>query len=109
MKQEILVPFQQVTKLPKPSILSISKIISISYDFVFLILVLINILGNDGQNYSSNFYRINDWYKAWLPDDAHIKQLHDTKTVYDVRIRYANNTNATYSFHGPRGKNAMSS
>ena len=61
-------------------------------------------IGNDGQNYSSNFYRINDWYKAWLPDDAHIKQLHDTKTVYDVRIRYANNTNATYSFHGPRGK-----
>ena len=76
-----------------------TKIISIeSFDhFIFL--------GNDGQNYSSNFYRINDWYKAWLPDDAHIKQLHDTKTVYDVRIRYANNTNATYSFHGPRGKN----
>ena len=67
-----------------------------------------NSLGNDGQNYSSNFYRINDWYKAWLPDDAHIKQLHDTKTVYDVRIRYANNTNATYSFHGPRGKNQTS-
>ena len=65
---------------------------------------LLLFIGNDGQNYSSNFYRINDWYKAWLPDDAHIKQLHDTKTVYDVRIRYANNTNATYSFHGPRGK-----
>ena len=65
---------------------------------------MVAILGNDGQNYSSNFYRINDWYKAWLPDDAHIKQLHDTKTVYDVRIRYSNNTNATYSFHGPRGK-----
>ena len=59
--------------------------------------------GNDGLNYTSNFYRINDWYKAWLPDNAHILQLHDTKTVYDVRIRYANNTNATFSFHGPRG------
>eukprot|EP00095_Tigriopus_kingsejongensis_P001165 maker-scaffold350_size199587-snap-gene-0.27 protein:Tk01165 transcript:maker-scaffold350_size199587-snap-gene-0.27-mRNA-1 annotation:"hypothetical protein SINV_01162" len=59
--------------------------------------------GNDGLNYTSNFYRINDWYQAWLPDNAHILQLHDTKTVYDVRIRYANNTNATFSFHGPRG------
>eukprot|EP00096_Caligus_rogercresseyi_P011406 TRINITY_DN4476_c0_g1_i2.p1 TRINITY_DN4476_c0_g1~~TRINITY_DN4476_c0_g1_i2.p1 ORF type:complete len:829 (+),score=116.10 TRINITY_DN4476_c0_g1_i2:73-2559(+) len=59
--------------------------------------------GNDGLNYTSNFYRINDWYKAWLPDDAHLKQLHDTKTVYDVRFRYANNTNASFSFHGPRG------
>ncbi len=55
------------------------------------------------MNYTSNFYRINDWYKKWLPDDAHEKGLHDTKTVYDVRIRYANNTNATFSFHGPRG------
>lgn len=73
-----------------------------------LLICILDILGNDGQNYSSNFYRINDWYKAWLPDDAHIKQLHDTKTVYDVRIRYANNTNATYSFHGPRGKNESS-
>ena len=59
--------------------------------------------GNDGLNYTSNFYRINDWYKAWLPDNAHILQLHDTKTVYNVRIRYFNNTNATFSFHGPRG------
>jgi len=59
--------------------------------------------GNDGLNYTSSFYRINDWYKAWLPDDAHISQRHDSKTVYDVRIRYFNNTNATFSFHGPRG------
>lgn len=59
--------------------------------------------GKDSFNYTSNFYRINDWYKAWLPDNAHILQLHDTKTVYDVRIRYFNNTNATFSFHGPRG------
>jgi hypothetical protein len=59
--------------------------------------------GKDSYNYTSNFYRINDWYKAWLPDNAHILQLHNTKTVYDVRIRYFNNTNATFSFHGPRG------
>lgn len=58
---------------------------------------------DQGSNYTSNFYRINDWYTAWLPDDSYVKQLHDTKTVYDVRIRYQNNTNATFSFHGPRG------
>ena len=59
--------------------------------------------GNEGLNYTSNFYRINDWYYSWLPDRAHLDQLHDTKTVYDVRVRYANNTNATFSFPGPRG------
>ena len=32
-------------------------------------------VGNDGLNYTSNFYRINDWYKAWLPDNAHILQV----------------------------------
>jgi hypothetical protein len=59
--------------------------------------------GNMGLNYTSDFYRINEWYKIWLPDDAVKKGLQDTKTVYDVRIRYANNTNATFSFHGPPG------
>ena len=47
-----------------------------------------NFAGNAGLNYTSNFYRINDWYTAWLPDRAHLDQLHDTKTVYDVRVRY---------------------
>jgi len=56
-----------------------------------------------GENYTTDFYRINDWYNIWLPDDAHKKRLQDTKAVYDVRIRYANNTNATFSFHGPPG------
>ena len=51
--------------------------------------------GNSGLNYSSSFYRINDWYKAWLPDDAHIKQRHDSKTVYNVRIRYYAQTTRT--------------
>jgi hypothetical protein len=57
-----------------------------------------------GLNYTSDFYRINEWYKIWLPDDAVKKGLQDTKTVYDVRIRYANNTNATFSFHGAPGQ-----
>ena len=43
--------------------------------------------GNDGLNYTSNYYRINDWYYSWLPDRAHIDQRHDSKTVYDVRVR----------------------
>ena len=45
------------------------------------------IAGNDGLNYTSNYYRINDWYYSWLPDRAHIDQRHDSKTVYDVRVR----------------------
>lgn len=56
-----------------------------------------------GDNYTTDFYRTNEWYNIWLPDDAVQKGLQDTKTVYDVRIRYANNTNATFSFHGPPG------
>jgi len=59
--------------------------------------------GNLGENYTSDYYRINEWYTKWLPDNAHKRGVHDTKTVYDVRIRYANNTNATFSFHGPPG------
>ena len=31
--------------------------------------------GNKGENYTSNYYRINDWYTAWLPDDSHIRQV----------------------------------
>ena len=59
--------------------------------------------GNLGDNYTSDYYRINEWYKLWLPDNTVKKQLQDTKTVYDVRIRFANNTNITFSFHGPPG------
>jgi hypothetical protein len=29
---------------------------------------------------------------------------HDTKTTYQVEIRYANNTNETFTFHGPPGE-----
>ena len=53
------------------------------------------------QDYTTDYYRINEWYKKWLPDN--VQRRHDTKTTYQVEIRYANNTNETFSFHGPRG------
>lgn len=40
-------------------------------------------------------------YKKWLPDN--VEKRHDTKTTYQVEIRYANNTNETFTFHGPPG------
>lgn len=52
-------------------------------------------------NYTSEWYRTNEWYRAWLPDDP--VGRHDTKTTYQVQIRYANNTNETFTFHGPPG------
>uniref|UniRef100_A0A0A9W679 Putative G-protein coupled receptor 158 n=1 Tax=Lygus hesperus TaxID=30085 RepID=A0A0A9W679_LYGHE len=58
---------------------------------------------NDSQSndYTSGFYRINEWYTKWLPDN--VVGRHDTKTTYQVEIRYANNTNETFTFHGPPG------
>uniref|UniRef100_A0A1B6IF03 GPR158/179 extracellular domain-containing protein n=1 Tax=Homalodisca liturata TaxID=320908 RepID=A0A1B6IF03_9HEMI len=53
------------------------------------------------EDYTSDYYRINDWYKSWLPDK--VERRHDTKTTYQVEIRYANNTNETFTFHGPPG------
>lgn len=41
-------------------------------------------------------------YRKWLPD--HNGKRHDTKTTYQIEIRYANNTNETFSFHGPPGE-----
>ncbi|KAJ8952914.1 hypothetical protein NQ318_006531 [Aromia moschata] len=52
------------------------------------------------NDYTSEYYRINEWYKKWLPDPVN---RHDTKTTYLVKIRYANNTNETFTFHGPPG------
>lgn len=47
-------------------------------------------------------YRLyNSRYKKWLPDN--VQKRHDTKTTYQIEIRYANNTNETFSFHGPPG------
>ncbi|XP_012232061.1 uncharacterized protein [Linepithema humile] len=53
------------------------------------------------MDYTTDFYRINDWYKKWLPDN--VEKRHDTKTTYQIEIRYANNTNETFTFHGPPG------
>ncbi|XP_055376939.1 uncharacterized protein LOC129609094 [Condylostylus longicornis] len=53
------------------------------------------------KDYTSDLYRINEWYKTWLPDN--VENRHDTKTTYQVEIRYANNTNETFTFHGPPG------
>lgn len=51
-----------------------------------------------------HFYFMNSFtyrYKKWLPDN--VDKRHDTKTTYQVEIRYANNTNETFTFHGPPG------
>lgn len=53
------------------------------------------------KDYTSDLYKINEWYKTWLPDN--VDRRHDTKTTYQVEIRYANNTNETATFHGPPG------
>ncbi|XP_043191274.1 uncharacterized protein LOC122388848 [Amphibalanus amphitrite] len=50
------------------------------------------------KNYTKEEYRINRWYYKWLPDR---RQTQASKTTYTVKIRYANNTNDTYTFHGP--------
>uniref|UniRef100_A0A6M2DYF4 Putative g-protein coupled receptor n=1 Tax=Xenopsylla cheopis TaxID=163159 RepID=A0A6M2DYF4_XENCH len=50
-------------------------------------------------DYTTDYYRINEWYKKWLPDN--VERRHDTKTTYQIEIRYANNTNETFTFHGP--------
>lgn len=66
---------------------------------------IVNDLGavpaNTSEDYTSDYYRINEWYKKWLPDN--VVGRHDTKTTYQVKIRYANNTNETFTFHGPPG------
>lgn len=53
------------------------------------------------KDYTHDLYKINEWYRAWLPDN--VAGRHDTKITYQVEIRYANNTNETFTFHGPPG------
>ncbi|XP_046830516.1 uncharacterized protein LOC124429371 [Vespa crabro] len=53
------------------------------------------------KDYTTDYYRINEWYRKWLPDN--VEKRHDTKATYQVEIRYANNTNETFTFHGPPG------
>ncbi|KAF2348435.1 hypothetical protein FHG87_020808 [Trinorchestia longiramus] len=54
--------------------------------------------GETSKNYTLEDYYINEWYYSWLP---HVNQRQDGITTFQVKIRYANNTNETYVFHGP--------
>jgi len=54
--------------------------------------------GESGKNYTHPNYYTNEWYNAWLP---HTNTRQDGITTFQVKIRYANNTNETYVFHGP--------
>lgn len=67
----------------------------------FIVQDLGAVVPHTSNDYASAFYRINSWYKKWLPDK--VAGRHDTKTTYQVKIRYANNTNETFTFHGPPG------
>lgn len=59
-------------------------------------------LESQSYNYTIDAYRINDWYKAWLPDAT---KRQDSKTTYSVKITYANGTNDSFVWHGPPGAN----
>ncbi|KAG1714902.1 Adrenodoxin, mitochondrial [Nymphon striatum] len=50
------------------------------------------------SNYSDPMYKINNWFKSWLPDTA---KRQDSKLTYNVEIAYGNGTNHTFVFHGP--------
>lgn len=52
------------------------------------------------SNYTTDVYKINDWYSAWLPD---LTKRHDSKPTYSVQVAHANGTNETFVFHGPPG------
>lgn len=52
------------------------------------------------SNYTSEVYKINEWYSAWLPD---LTRRHDSKPTYSVQISHSNGTNETFVFHGPPG------
>lgn len=49
-------------------------------------------------NYTNEQYKINEWYRSWLPDPT---KRHDSKTTYTVQITYSNSTNETFVWHGP--------
>ena len=57
------------------------------------------ILNNSvSTNYTNEQYKINEFYRAWLPD---LTTRHDSKTTYTVQIAYGNGTNETFVWHGP--------
>lgn len=52
------------------------------------------------SNYTTDVYKTNEWYSAWLPD---LTKRHDSKPTYSVQISHSNGTNETFVFHGPPG------
>lgn len=54
------------------------------------------------QNYSSDQYRINEWYSSWLPD---LTKRQDSKTTYTVQITDFFGNNDTFVWHGPPAAN----
>lgn len=52
------------------------------------------------SNYTTEVYKINEWYSSWLPD---LTKRHDSKPTYSVQISHSNGTNETFVFHGPPG------
>ena len=52
------------------------------------------------SNYTTEVYKTNEWYSAWLPD---LTIRHDSKPTYSVQISHSNGTNETFVFHGPPG------
>lgn len=52
------------------------------------------------SNYTTDVYKINEWYSAWLPDPT---KRHDSKPTYSVLVTHANGTSETFVFHGPPG------
>lgn len=61
-------------------------------------------LDSSFDNYTTEFYKINEWYRLWLPDDVKsVKQNLYEKKMYQVTIRYADNKNSTLVFFGPPG------
>lgn len=52
------------------------------------------------SNYTTDVYKINEWYNAWLPD---LTRRHDSKPTYSVQITHSSGMNETFVFHGPPG------
>lgn len=52
------------------------------------------------SNYTTDVYKINEWYSSWLPDPT---KRHDSKPTYSVQVTYSNGTAETFVFHGPPG------
>lgn len=59
--------------------------------------------GSSVDNYTSESYKINEWYRLWLPDNTSVKPNLYEKTTYQVTIRYADDRNVTSVFFGPPG------